>query len=199
MGYSPERANPGDKIHKLDNIKKVISGSNKEAIKKIHFVYNKVVKAGLHIASSIKIAEASKVVENAQRDLNIALTNELAMIFDRMKIKAHLKFLKQRQQKWNFIKFEPGLVGGHCIAVDPYYLTFRSQQLNQAPKVILAGREINNNMHKFVGKKLLKNLKLKNKKLNFLLLGYTFKENCPDIRNTKSNDLVKYFFKKIFQ
>jgi UDP-N-acetyl-D-galactosamine dehydrogenase len=195
VGYSPERANPGDKIHKLENIKKVISGSNKKTIKKIHHVYSKVIKAGLHIASSIKVAEASKVVENAQRDLNIALTNELAMIFDKMKISTS-EVLDAAATKWNFIRFEPGLVGGHCIAVDPYYLTFRSQQLNQSPKVILAGREINDNMHKFVGKKLIKNFNLNNKKLKFLILGYTFKENCPDIRNTKSYDLVKYFLNK---
>ena len=195
VGYSPERVNPGDKIHKLENIKKVISGSNKKTIKKIHHVYSKVIKAGLHIASSIKVAEASKVVENAQRDLNIALTNELAMIFDKMKISTS-EVLDAAATKWNFIRFEPGLVGGHCIAVDPYYLTFRSQQLNQSPKVILAGREINDNMHKFVGKKLIKNFNLNNKKLKFLILGYTFKENCPDIRNTKSYDLVKYFLNK---
>ena len=195
VGYSPERANPGDKVHKLDNIKKVISGSNKKTIKNIHYVYSKVVKAGLHIANSIKVAEASKVVENAQRDLNIALTNELAMIFDKMKISTS-EVLDAAATKWNFIRFEPGLVGGHCIAVDPYYLTFRSQQLNQSPKVILAGREINDNMHKFVAKKLIKNFDLNNKKLKFLILGYTFKENCPDIRNTKSYDLVKYFLNK---
>ncbi len=195
IGYSPERANPGDKINKLHNIKKVISGSNKKTIKIIHYVYSKVVKAGLHIVSSIKVAEASKVVENAQRDLNISLTNELAMIFDKMGIST-FEVIEAAATKWNFMKFEPGLVGGHCIAVDPYYLTFRSQQLNQSPKVILAGRQINDNMHKFVGKKLLKYFKLKNKKIRLLILGYTYKENCPDIRNTKAYDLVKFFIKK---
>jgi len=194
VGYSPERANPGDKTRKLENITKVISGSNTKTLKIIHRVYSKVIKAGLHVASSIKIAEASKIIENVQRDLNIALINELSMIFDKMKINTQ-EVLKAASTKWNFMNFEPGLVGGHCIGVDPYYLTYKCQKLKFNPQVILSGREINDKMHEFVAKKILKNFK-KNKKIKILILGYTFKENCPDIRNTKIYDLINYLENK---
>jgi len=194
VGYSPERANPGDKIRSLENITKVISGSDKKTTKVIYNVYRKIINAGLHVASSIKVAEASKVVENVQRDLNIALINELSMIFNKMKINTR-EVLDASSTKWNFTKYEPGLVGGHCIGVDPYYLTYKSKKLKLFPKLILSGREINDKMHKFVAKKFLKNFDIK-KKPKILILGYTFKENCPDIRNTKVYDLVNYLKKK---
>jgi len=194
IGYSPERANPGDKKRQLKNITKVISGSNKKTTKIIHSVYGKVIHAGLHVASSIKIAEASKVIENVQRDLNIALINELSMIFDKMKINTG-EVLNASSTKWNFTKYEPGLVGGHCVGVDPYYLTYKSKKLGMFPNVILSGRKINDQMHKFIGKKFINNFLIKKKK-KILILGYTFKENCPDIRNTKVYDLVKYLKSK---
>ena len=194
IGYSPERINPGDKKRQLKNITKVISGSNKKTTKIIHSVYSKIIHAGLHVASSIKIAEASKVIENVQRDLNIALINELSMIFDKMKINTG-EVLNASSTKWNFIRYEPGLVGGHCIGVDPYYLTYKSKKLGLFPNVILSGRKINDKMHEFIGNKFIKNFSTKKKK-KILILGYTFKENCPDIRNTKVYDLVNYLKSK---
>lgn len=193
VGYSPERANPGDKFRKIENITKVISGSNSATKKIITKIYSKIIKAGIHQANSIKVAEASKVIENVQRDLNIALINELAQIFDKMKINTK-EVIDAAATKWNFNRFEPGLVGGHCIGVDPYYLTFKSKMLKINPKVILSGREINDEMYKFVAKKFLK--KIGKTKKNILILGYTFKENCPDFRNTKVFDLFNYFKKK---
>ena len=160
VGYSPERINPGDKIRSLENITKVISGSDKKTTKVIYNVYRKIINAGLHVASSIKVAEASKVVENVQRDLNIALINELSMIFNKMKINTR-EVLDASSTKWNFTKYEPGLVGGHCIGVDPYYLTYKSKKLGLFPNVILSGRKINDKMHEFIGNKFIKNFSTK--------------------------------------
>jgi len=198
VGYSPERINPGDKIHTFENIIKVVSGCDKESLEKIAEVYGKVVKAGIYKAESIKVAEAAKVIENTQRDLNIALMNELALIFDKMDIDTK-NVLEAAGTKWNFLKFEPGLVGGHCIGVDPYYLTFKAQEIGYHPQVILAGRKINDYMGKFIAEKTVK-LLIKNDKLvknaKILILGFTFKENVPDIRNTRVidiyNELIEY-------
>lgn len=197
-GYSPERMNPGDKNHNVTNIKKVVSGSNNEITKIISKLYSKIVKAGIYEAESIKIAEAAKVIENAQRDLNIAFVNELSMIFSKMNLNTS-KVLSAAATKWNFIKFQPGLVGGHCIGVDPYYLTFKSKQLGYNPKVILAGRKINDSMGKYLSKNMIKKLKNKvkdKKKFKILIMGYTFKENCNDIRNTKVNDIIEGLINK---
>lgn len=198
VGYSPERINPGDKIHTFENIIKVVSGCDEESLEKIAEVYGKVVKAGIYKAESIKVAEAAKVIENTQRDLNIALMNELALIFDKMSIDTK-NVLEAAGTKWNFLKFEPGLVGGHCIGVDPYYLTFKAQEIGYHPQVILAGRKINDYMGKFIAEKTVK-LLIKNDKLvknaKILILGFTFKENVPDIRNTRVidiyNELIEY-------
>lgn len=186
-GYSPERINPEDKKHTLENIIKITSGSNLFSANKIDKFYKKLIPAGTFQAESIKIAEAAKIIENVQRDLNIALVNELSLIFDKMKLDT-FKVLKAAETKWNFISFKPGLVGGHCIGVDPYYLTYKSQKLRYKPKIILAGRKVNDNMPNEVSKKLLNDLKkdntnIKNKKV--LIIGYSFKENSKDIRNTK--------------
>jgi UDP-N-acetyl-D-galactosamine dehydrogenase len=197
-GYSPERINPGDHKRKIHTIKKIVSGSNKKTLNKVDEIYSKIITAGTHRVKSIKIAEAAKVIENTQRDLNIALINELSIIFDKMNLETD-QIINAASTKWNFIPFSPGLVGGHCIGVDPYYLTYRSQQLGYRPKVILAGRSINDGMANYVGKKLFEEIKkIKNKeaKLKVLILGYTFKENCPDIRNTKVRDVVNFFIKK---
>ncbi|MBZ4643492.1 MAG: UDP-glucose/GDP-mannose dehydrogenase [Deferribacteraceae bacterium] len=191
VGYSPERINPGDKIHTFENIIKVVSGCDQESLDLIAEIYGKVVKAGIYKAENIKVAEAAKVIENTQRDLNIALMNELALIFDKMHIDTK-SVLEAAGTKWNFLKFEPGLVGGHCIGVDPYYLTFKAEEFGYHPQVILAGRKINDSMGKFVAEKTVK-LLIKAGKIvkdsKVLILGFTFKENVPDIRNTKIIDI----------
>ncbi|WP_299084335.1 Vi polysaccharide biosynthesis UDP-N-acetylglucosamine C-6 dehydrogenase TviB [uncultured Paraglaciecola sp.] len=191
-GYSPERINPGDKKHRLETIVKVTSGSTPEVADKVDELYRSIITAGTHKASSIKVAEAAKVIENTQRDLNIALINELAMIFSRIGIDTE-EVLEAAGSKWNFLPFRPGLVGGHCIGVDPYYLTHKAEELGHHPQVILAGRRLNDNMGEYVVGRLVK--KMLNEKImvngaNVLLLGITFKENCPDIRNTKVVDIA---------
>ncbi|MEP4535146.1 MAG: nucleotide sugar dehydrogenase [Cyclobacteriaceae bacterium] len=191
VGYSPERINPGDKEHRLTSILKVTSGSNQKTAKSVDDFYSSIVQAGTHLASSIKVAEAAKVIENAQRDINIAFVNELAMIFDRMKIDTK-EVLEAAGTKWNFLKFSPGLVGGHCIGVDPYYLTHKSEELGYHPQVILAGRKINDNMGAYVAQKTVKLLSQKGNMTpssRILIMGLTFKENCPDIRNTRVVDI----------
>lgn len=192
IGYSPERINPGDKEHRLPSILKVTSGSTPEAADFVDDVYATIITAGTHKASSIKVAEAAKVIENTQRDVNIALINELAMIFDRVGIDTE-EVLVAAGTKWNFLPFRPGLVGGHCIGVDPYYLTYKAQQLGYHPQMILAGRRINDNMSLYVASQVVK-LMLKKEiqpsGARVLLLGLTFKENCPDLRNTKVVDIV---------
>jgi UDP-N-acetyl-D-galactosamine dehydrogenase len=197
-GYSPERINPGDKKHTISNIKKVISSSSKHSIKIINSLYLEIVKAGTYIAESIKVAEAAKIIENTQRDLNIALFNELSIIFDKLKINTH-SVIKAASTKWNFIKYYPGLVGGHCIGVDPYYLTYKARMLGYNPKLILAGRSINDKMGKIIVGKILSKIKEKKiikNKIKVLILGLTFKENCNDIRNSKVFDIVDIFQKK---
>jgi UDP-N-acetyl-D-galactosamine dehydrogenase len=190
-GYSPERINPGDKEHRVTDILKVTSGSNEEVAKTIDEFYKSIIKAGTYLASSIKVAEAAKVIENAQRDINIAFVNELALIFDRMDLDTK-EVLEAAGTKWNFLPFRPGLVGGHCIGVDPYYLTHKAEQLGYHPQVILAGRKINDNMGQHVANKVVKLLAAKSKLKNGAkvgILGFTFKENCPDVRNTKVIDI----------
>ncbi len=192
-GYSPERINPGDKQHTLTKIKKVVSGSTPDVAQQLNALYGSIIEAGTHLASSIKVAEASKVIENAQRDLNIAFVNELALIFDRMGIDT-TEVLEAAGTKWNFLPFRPGLVGGHCIGVDPYYLTHKAESLGYHPEVILAGRRINDNMGSFIAAKIVKLLIQKDihvKGANILVLGITFKENCPDIRNSKVIDVIR--------
>jgi nucleotide sugar dehydrogenase len=198
-GYSPERINPEDKKHTLENIIKVTSGSNKYSSKIIDNFYKRIIPAGTYCAESIKIAESAKIIENVQRDLNIALVNELSLIFDRMHLDTY-KILKAASTKWNFINYKPGLVGGHCIGVDPYYLTYKSEKLKYKPKIILAGRKVNDNMPNEIAKNLINNLKkinsnIKSKKV--LIIGYSFKENSKDIRNTKVLDLFKNLKRKI--
>ncbi len=192
-GYSPERINPGDKKHRLKNIIKVVSGSTEKTTEKLAKLYSSIIEAGVYKASSIKVAEAAKVIENTQRDLNIALINELALIFDKMGINTK-EVLQAAGTKWNFLKFEPGLVGGHCIGVDPYYLTFKAQAEGYHPEVILAGRRVNDDMGKFIAEKTVK-LLIKSstqvKGANILIAGFTFKENCPDVRNTKVIDIYE--------
>jgi UDP-N-acetyl-D-glucosamine/UDP-N-acetyl-D-galactosamine dehydrogenase len=192
-GYSPERINPGDKEHRLPSILKVTSGSTPEVARFIDSVYASIIKAGTHCASSIKVAEAAKVIENTQRDVNIALVNELAMIFERMDIDTE-EVLIAAGTKWNFLPFRPGLVGGHCIGVDPYYLTYKAQQLGYHPQMILAGRRINDNMALYVTSRIIKNMisrGIQPLKSRILVLGLAFKENCPDVRNTKTIDIVR--------
>lgn len=194
-GYSPERINPGDKVHTVTKIKKVTSGSNDEVAEIVDQLYQSVITAGTFKASSIKVAEGSKVIENCQRDLNISFVNELALIFDRIGIDT-LEVLEAAGSKWNFLPFRPGLVGGHCISVDPYYLTYKAQQLGYYPEVILSGRRINENMGAFVANKVVKMLINKNhaiRSARVLILGITFKENCPDIRNSGVVDIVNEF------
>ncbi|MEW9798963.1 Vi polysaccharide biosynthesis UDP-N-acetylglucosamine C-6 dehydrogenase TviB [Alteromonas sp. CYL-A6] len=191
-GYSPERINPGDKKHRLESIVKVTSGSTPEVADKVDALYRSIITAGTHKASSIKVAEAAKVIENTQRDLNIALINELAMIFSRLNIDTE-EVLLAAGSKWNFLPFRPGLVGGHCIGVDPYYLTHKAEEIGHHPEVILAGRRINDHMGEYVVSRLVK--KMMNERImangaNVLVLGITFKENCPDIRNTKVIDVI---------
>lgn len=192
-GYSPERINPGDKLHTVTKIKKVTSGSTPEVADKVDALYRSVITAGTHKASSIKVAEAAKVIENAQRDINIAFVNELAKIFNRLGIDTH-EVLAASATKWNFLPFKPGLVGGHCIGVDPYYLAQKAQQAGYHPEIILAGRRLNDGMGAYVANEVVK-LMLKNnvgvKNANVLVLGITFKENCPDVRNTKVIDIIK--------
>jgi UDP-N-acetyl-D-galactosamine dehydrogenase len=192
-GYSPERINPGDKEHRLPNIKKVTSGSTPEAADAVDKLYQEIITAGTYKASSIKIAEAAKVIENTQRDLNIALMNELSLIFKKLDIDT-LEVLKAAGTKWNFLPFRPGLVGGHCIGVDPYYLTHKAQEVGYHPEVILAGRRINDGMARHVADETVKLMLRKNLPVlgsKVLVLGITFKENCPDVRNTKVVDIVK--------
>ncbi len=192
-GYSPERINPGDKQHRLPSIKKVTSGSNPEIAEQIDLLYQSVITAGTHKAPSIKVAEAAKVIENAQRDLNIAFINELALIFDKMNIDTH-DVITAAATKWNFLPFKPGLVGGHCIGVDPYYLTYKAEALGYNPQVIMAGRRINDNMGSHVANKVVKLMTQKDnliKNSRVLVLGITFKEDCPDIRNSKVIDVVR--------
>jgi len=192
-GYSPERMNPGDKVHTVATIKKVTSGSTPEAAERVDALYRSIVTAGTHKASSIKVAEAAKVIENSQRDINIAFVNELALIFERMGIDT-LEVLEAAGSKWNFLPFRPGLVGGHCIGVDPYYLTHKAESLGYHPEVILAGRRINDNMGIFVAHKVLKLMARAGKKIlgaRTLVLGMTFKENCPDVRNSRVIDIVR--------
>jgi UDP-N-acetyl-D-glucosamine/UDP-N-acetyl-D-galactosamine dehydrogenase len=193
LGYSPERINPGDKEHTLSSIIKVVSGCDGESLGIIANVYALVVKAGIHKASSIKVAEAAKIIENTQRDLNIALMNELSIIFDKMNINTY-EVLEAAGTKWNFLKFQPGLVGGHCIGVDPYYLTHKSKELGYESQVILAGRVINDGMAGYVAKKVLQHIIYNNgnvKGAKVLVMGATFKENVSDIRNSKVADVVK--------
>ena len=193
IGYSPERINPGDKKHTLSSIIKVVSGCDAEALETISKVYELVVKAGVHRASSIKVAEAAKIIENTQRDLNIALMNELSIIFDKMNINT-FEVLEAAGTKWNFLKFTPGLVGGHCIGVDPYYLTYKANELGYNSRVILAGRYINDNMSLYVARKVVQHI-ISNvtdvKSAKVLVMGATFKENVSDIRNSKVADVVK--------
>lgn len=192
VGYSPERINPGDKQHSFTKIKKVVSGQTPEIKKIVSAVYSSVVEAGVYEASSIKVAEAAKVIENTQRDINIAFVNELSIIFHKMGIQIH-EVLDAAKTKWNFLPFEPGLVGGHCIGVDPYYLTHKAQQLGFQPEVILSGRRTNDNMGKYIAERVIKtmiqkDLPIRGSKVG--ILGFTFKENCPDVRNTKVFDII---------
>lgn len=191
-GYSPERINPGDKEHRVTNILKVTSGSTPEAATFIDDLYKSIIIAGTHKAASIRVAEAAKVIENTQRDVNIALVNELSLIFDKMGIDT-LEVLEAAGTKWNFLPFRPGLVGGHCIGVDPYYLTHKAQSIGYHPEMILSGRRINDNMSSHVAEKVLKLMTQKKIQVvdsNILVMGLTFKENCPDIRNTKVTDVI---------
>jgi UDP-N-acetyl-D-galactosamine dehydrogenase len=194
-GYSPERINPGDKVNTLTKIKKITSGSTPEVADAVDALYNSIIDAGTHKASSLKVAEAAKVIENTQRDLNIALINELSVIFERLGIDT-LDVLEAAGSKWNFLPFRPGLVGGHCIGVDPYYLTHKAEEVGYHPQVILAGRRINDNMARYVARNTIK-LMLKNgmdvPRCRVGVLGVTFKENCPDIRNSKVVDMVREF------
>lgn len=193
VGYSPERINPGDKVHRLETITKIVSGMDAETLEEVAKVYELVVAAGVHRAESIKVAEAAKVIENSQRDINIAFMNELSIIFNKMGIDTK-SVLEAAGTKWNFLKFQPGLVGGHCIGVDPYYLTYKAEQLGYHSQIILSGRRINDDMGKYCAENLVKKLiqadvPVKNAKV--AILGFTFKENCPDTRNTKVIDIYK--------
>jgi UDP-N-acetyl-D-galactosamine dehydrogenase len=193
VGYSPERVNPGDKVNTLENIVKVVSGQDAEALEQVATLYEQVIEAGVHRAATIKVAEAAKVIENTQRDLNIALINELSIIFDKMGIDT-LDVLEAAGSKWNFLPFRPGLVGGHCIGVDPYYLTHKAEILGYHPQVILAGRRINDGMSAYIAQQTVKQMIqsgvcIKDSKV--IVLGLTFKENCPDLRNSKVADVVR--------
>jgi len=193
VGYSPERVNPGDKVHRLETIVKVVSGQDEETLEKVAQLYELVIEAGVHRAATIKVAEAAKVIENTQRDLNIALMNELATIFDKMDIDT-LDVLEAAGTKWNFLPFRPGLVGGHCIGVDPYYLTYKAETLGYHPDVILAGREINDGMSKFIVEKTVKQMILADRKIKgacVAVLGLSFKENCSDLRNSRVIDVIR--------
>ena len=188
LGYSPERVNPGDKVHTIEKINKVVSGQNREVERVLLKIYSKLTKGKVFLAKNIKVAEASKVIENAQRDINIAFINEVARICSKLEISTY-DVLKASLTKWNFLNFEPGLVGGHCIGVDPYYLAEKATRLNIKPQVILSGRDTNDSMVKFVGKQICKKI---SKKSKILFLGVTFKEDVPDLRNSKSIELIKY-------
>jgi UDP-N-acetyl-D-glucosamine/UDP-N-acetyl-D-galactosamine dehydrogenase len=195
VGYSPERVNPGDKVHTLENIVKVVSAQDEPSLDVIDKVYSKIIKAGTYRAESIKVAEAAKVIENIQRDLNIALVNELSVIFTKLGIDT-TQVLDAAKTKWNFLDFRPGLVGGHCIGVDPFYLTYKAQELGYHPEIILAGRRINDNMSYFVGNEILKRLLGSYDsigRINIVIFGITFKENIEDVRNSKVIDLYNYF------
>lgn len=194
-GYSPERINPGDKKRKIENIKKIVSASNSKGLKEINYIYKKIIKAGVYKTDNIKIAEAAKIIENSQRDINIAFMNELAVIFNKLNIDT-FKVLDAAKTKWNFLNFVPGLVGGHCIGVDPYYLAYKSKQIGHNPKIILSGRKINNDMSKFYSDLVIKNLDNPIKYKKVLILGATFKENCKDLRNSKVEDLCRHMIKK---
>jgi UDP-N-acetyl-D-galactosamine dehydrogenase len=192
-GYSPERINPGDKEHRVTNILKVTSGSTPEVAEKVDQLYARIIKAGTHKASSIKVAEAAKVIENTQRDVNIALINELAKIFERLEIDTE-EVLIAAGTKWNFLPFRPGLVGGHCIGVDPYYLTYKAQAIGYNPEIILSGRRINDGMGEYVVSRLIKRMIQNNihvQDSHILIMGLTFKENCPDLRNTRVIDIIQ--------
>jgi UDP-N-acetyl-D-glucosamine/UDP-N-acetyl-D-galactosamine dehydrogenase len=192
-GYSPERINPGDKLHRVTTIKKITSGSTPEVAEKVDQLYKKIITAGTHKASSLKVAEAAKVIENSQRDVNIAFVNELALIFERIGIDTH-EVLEAAGTKWNFLPFKPGLVGGHCIGVDPYYLTHKAESLGYHPEVILSGRRINDNMGVHIANSVIKLMAqndLPIHKADVLILGITFKENCPDIRNSRVVDVIR--------
>lgn len=192
IGYSPERINPGDKIHRVENIVKITSGMDKESAEIIAQVYELIIKAGVHRAASIKVAEAAKVIENSQRDINIAFVNELSLIFDKMGIDT-LDVLEAAGTKWNFLHFKPGLVGGHCIGVDPYYLAMKAEEIGYRADVILAGRKTNDGMGKFIGEKTVKNMIASDRTIkdsHVLVMGLTFKEDCPDLRNSKVEDIV---------
>ena len=191
-GYSPERINPGDKKNRISNIKKITSGSTHKITNLVDDLYNEIVSAGTYKAPSIKVAEAAKVIENTQRDINIALINELSIIFNKLKIDTQ-EVLNAAETKWNFMPFKPGLVGGHCIGVDPYYLTHKAKDIGYEPKIILAGRELNDNMGIYVISELMKKMKNKKIQLNgskILIMGLTFKENCPDIRNSGVKKII---------
>lgn len=191
IGYSPERINPGDKVHRLETITKIVSGMDEETLDVVASVYELVVKAGVHRAESIKVAEAAKVIENSQRDINIAFMNELSIIFNKMGIDTK-SVLEAAGTKWNFLKFYPGLVGGHCIGVDPYYLTYKAEEMGYHSQIILSGRRINDDMGKYVAENLVKNLikaDIPVKSAKVAILGFTFKENCPDTRNTRIIDI----------
>lgn len=193
VGYSPERINPGDKVHTLENIVKIVSGMDNECLETIKKVYELIIKAGVHPVSSIKVAEAAKVVENSQRDINIAFMNELAMVFDKMNIDTK-EVIEAMNTKWNALGFYPGLVGGHCIGVDPYYFIYQAEKLGYHSQIILSGRKINDGMAEFVANSIIKKLILANKtvkKSKVAILGITFKENCPDTRNSKVVDVIK--------
>ena len=193
IGYSPERINPGDKVHRLETITKIVSGMDAETLDEVAKVYELVVEAGVHRAESIKVAEAAKVIENSQRDINIAFMNELSIIFDKMGIDTKA-VLNAAGTKWNFLKFFPGLVGGHCIGVDPYYLTYKAEQLGYHSQIILAGRRINDDMGKYVAESVVKKLIAADRPVKgarVAILGFTFKENCPDTRNTKVIDIYR--------
>ena len=195
IGYSPERINPGDKVHRLENIKKIVSGMDAETLEEVANVYELVIEAGVHRASSIKVAEAAKVVENSQRDINIAFINELAMAFDKMGIDTN-EVIDAMNTKWNALGFRPGLVGGHCIGVDPYYFVYEAERLGYHSRIISAGRQINDDMPNFVGEQIVKQLVLAGKRVRdakIVFFGATFKENCPDVRNSKIMEILKYF------
>lgn len=192
IGYSPERINPGDKVNRLTSIVKIVSGCDEETLDTVAKVYEMIIQAGVYRAESVKVAEAAKVIENSQRDINIAFMNELAMVFDKMNIDT-VEVLKAAQTKWNFLNFKPGLVGGHCIGVDPYYFIYKAQELGYHSQIILSGRQINDEMGKYIGQNTIKKLVLADKKVKGAkvgIMGITFKENCPDIRNTKVIDII---------
>jgi UDP-N-acetyl-D-galactosamine dehydrogenase len=198
VGFSPERINPGDKSHRIQNVVKVVSGSSDDALHLVANLYEQIVDAGVYRAPSIMVAEAAKIIENTQRDLNIALVNELALIFNKLQIDTH-EVLNAAKTKWNFLNFSPGLVGGHCIGVDPYYLTFKAQSLGYNPEIILAGRNLNDRMHEEVSSLILSKFDKtqNNSNLKALVLGITFKENCPDLRNSKVINLIESISRSI--